>query len=48
MKRHYLFTYLIDPSHLKLYFNDIYYCYSHCINMTIVKLNAPESFNKVE
>ena len=29
MKRHYLFTYLIDPSH-------IYYCYSCCINITIV------------
>ena len=28
MKHHYLFTYLIDPFHMKLYFNDIYYCYS--------------------
>ena len=35
IKRHYLFTYLIDPYYLKLYFN-IYYCYSYCINMTIV------------
>ena len=36
MKRYYLFTYLIDLSHAKLYFNDIYYCYSYCINITIV------------
>ena len=36
MKRHYLFTYLIDPSHSKLYFNDTYYCYSYCINITSV------------
>ena len=31
-----LFTYLIDPSQVKLYCNDIYYCYSYCINVTIV------------
>ena len=36
MKRHYLFTDLIDPSHMKLYFSDIYYCYSYCINITVV------------
>ena len=35
MKRHYLLTYLIDPSHTKLFFNDIY-CYSYCINTTVV------------
>ena len=28
--------YFIDPSHMKLYFNDIYYCYSYCINIKIV------------
>ena len=27
-------SYLIDPSHMKLYYNDIYYCY--CINITVV------------
>ena len=32
----YLFTYLIDPCHVKLYFNDIYYCYNYCINIKIV------------
>ena len=31
-----LFTYLIDPSHMKLYSNDIYYCYSYCVNITTV------------
>ena len=36
MKLHYLFTYVIDPSHMKLYFNDIY-CYNiYRINITIV------------
>ena len=25
MRRHCLFTYLIDPSHMKLCFNDIYH-----------------------
>ena len=32
----FLFTYLIDPSHKGLYFNDIYYCYNYCINVTVV------------
>ena len=32
----YLFTYLIDPSRMELCFSDTYYCYSYCINMTIV------------
>ena len=36
MKRQYLFTYLVYSSHAKLYFNDIYSCYSYCINITIV------------
>ena len=36
MKRHYLFTYLIDSSHMKLYFNDICYCDNYCINITVV------------
>ena len=36
IKRHYLFTYFIGPSHAKLFFNDIYYCYNCCINLTIV------------
>ena len=36
MTGHYLFTYLIDPSAIKLYFKDIYYCYSCCINTLIV------------
>ena len=35
-KNEYLFTYLIDLSHAKLYFNDICYCYSCCTNVTIV------------
>ena len=42
--------YLFDPSHMKLYFNDIYHCYSYCIILTIVKLlklNAPRGINKV-
>ena len=43
MKRHHLFTYLIDPSQAKLYFSDVYYCYSYFININC-KLNAPESF----
>ena len=25
----------IDPSRAKLYFNDIYHCYSYCINITL-------------
>ena len=33
---HYLFTYLIDPSHMNLYFNDYYYCHGYCINITVV------------
>ena len=36
MKCHYLFTYLINPSYMKSYFNGIYYCYCYCINITIV------------
>ena len=28
--------YLFDPSHMKLHFNDIYYCYSYGINIAIV------------
>ena len=35
-KNEYLFTYLIDLSHTKLYFNDICYYYSSCTNVTIV------------
>ena len=31
-----LYPYLIDPSHMKLYFNGIYYCHSYCVNITIV------------
>ena len=32
----YVITSLIDPCHIKLYFNSIYYCYSYFINVTIV------------
>ena len=41
MKRHYLFTYLIDPSNTKLFFN--IYCYSYCINITIVSWMLPRA-----
>ena len=36
VKRHYFFTFFIIPSHMKLYFNDIYCCHSYCINKTTV------------
>ena len=47
MKRHYLFTYLIDSSHMKLYFNDIYYCYSYCIDITIVSKMLQEALKSL-
>ena len=36
MKSHYLITHLNGPSHKKLYFNDIYYCYNYCADVTII------------